>query len=428
MSDDDEAFRQAYSAAARAFLLKDHEGALDSLTELQDLSHSLVVVDGPSESFESVRQDSPPSSPELDLLRPPSPSDALRRKALVLRITVLANVCSEPDLEPLLRSRQEYSQLAGKPADVVAVHLYNDALALYDSALDASAMTTTSPPLPAPNVSKLPPSVAVALALAALKLGSPLTAKAICEAWFGSIDERLESALELEGMSLTSEAEARGAAAAEGGGDQPGGPLTRSGDLSLSFSFGGTGSSGIEDGESPQRALLRSYERLYDVYVLQVLPKLDEWAEAEEFASMGLRENGGILRPAKVDVTLLYLSYFLFCIYPSYFADFIFNRDRLSWLNFRISRRARHRRSSDRKSDNNAARQRRKRTHSELKAAKAKARRRRPRRDNRAMPHSSSNRSLRLANAELGSPSLPQETLPPRRLLKRHRQHQVEEQ
>jgi hypothetical protein len=290
MSDD--SLHAAYGAAARAFLLKDHEGALDSLTRLTAALAS-PPVDGDSASWiiDPVSPDSPPSS-----------SDELRRKTLILRTTVLATVCASPDLDPLLRARPEYAGLAGQPADAVAARLYHDAVAVYDpssSPLSTSGSIdsgTALLPLAGPGAARLPPSIAVSCALTAIKLGSARTAKAICEAWMGSMDEHLEAVLEAEGLALEAETTTttQGSSVAEEG------SLARSSaDLSLSVS---------PNDEPRQRALLRSYERLYEVYVLHVLPKLDEWSEAEEAARMGLCENGGILRAEKVQVGFVVLS------------------------------------------------------------------------------------------------------------------------
>jgi hypothetical protein len=265
--------RLRYREAARSFLNADFTSALRAIdAALAALPSPLSLPSWIDQLSEEATGTSTAASDQ-------------RRKVVILFVTLVATCRATLDRDLPVSARQ--TPLLGpyiplKPDAVVAK--------LFDGAVGRFAPSPPPPsepsPLPSPEAAYLPPSVIVALALGALKLQAPRAAKAVCEAWLGSLDERAESTLEVEGDAL----------------DAAGTPTASLTASALSLSV--TSTPNTESTGSPKRDALQSYERILELYALHILPAMGAWDEAEEWVKLLARETGGYARPGKVEVRL----------------------------------------------------------------------------------------------------------------------------
>ncbi|GAA5827242.1 hypothetical protein JCM3770_006100 [Rhodotorula araucariae] len=274
--------RQHYAAATRAFLVRDYAGTAASLHDALALVSSV-----PQRAwFDAVQAGTP-----VPL------QTTLRRRLDVLQITFLATVRSTPGslapapaLQPLLDRPPAHlikalwhallRPPAGTPADKVA----DD---------DAGAEADI---LPARAAAHLHPALAVALALAALKLDEPRLARAVAEAWFASVDDDVEAVVwDAAGAADWSDGELA---------------LDAVGGAGMTASFVGGAGKGAPPQQQPDahRQLLAAWLRLVDLLVLHILPKLGEWDAAGDFVRMQGAENGGWVPDERVEAALRRLT------------------------------------------------------------------------------------------------------------------------
>ncbi|KAI5477917.1 hypothetical protein MNV49_005810 [Pseudohyphozyma bogoriensis] len=243
--------RSLYKAAAHAFLVRDYE------TTATSLDAAFAVSSPPSPDLWLRALEDPTTVTPADLT-----AVEARRKLDILRITFLATVRSAHDFAPAaLPSLPTLSPLLElSPEDLIT--------ALWFSLLPPSELPETEI-LATPNAATLHPSLVTSLTLAALKLAQPNQARAVCEAFFGSISERSEAL-------LFAETESGGEAFRETG---------------LENSIMNLGPK--EEKKEGVAAFVAAWIRTHDLYVLHVLPGLGEWEAASDFATSQAVENGG---------------------------------------------------------------------------------------------------------------------------------------
>jgi hypothetical protein len=251
--------QMALRAATHAFLLKDYVSALRKLSD--------ALSNAPSS--DSIWHEQLDQETEDKI-------DELRRKILLLLITLCASIwTSNPeilskatDLPPLLQS---LASANSKRPFTCYQPLYQSCLSFYGSTGD---------------LQRLPPSIIVALALAALKLNLPQDAKKLINEWDASLSESTRQLLAEEGQAMQ---EARS---------------LESSVQSLSDRRGLSES--MEDSTilntSRIRAATISYERLMEVYCLAILPRLEDWKGASDRIERASYASGGILSQAKCEV------------------------------------------------------------------------------------------------------------------------------
>lgn len=269
--------RSRYREAARAFVNA-------------DLETTLVAIEAALAALSAA--DTSPNWIDLLSEEFPSPSVPLhdqRRKVVILFVTLIATcrATAERDLSKAVKTSPLYHPYSSLSPEAASTRLFDATLPYFTSSPSPSSDPL---PLPSPEAGFLPPSVIVALTLGALKLQAPRAAKAICEAWLGSLPEQAETLLEAEGDAYDSSSSTTTSASS----------LTAS---SLSLSVTSTPSNEAGGG-SPKRNALLSYERILELYALHVLPGLGAWEEAEEWVKLLARENGGWARVGKVEVRL----------------------------------------------------------------------------------------------------------------------------
>ncbi|BGP41387.1 hypothetical protein JCM10449v2_005365 [Rhodotorula kratochvilovae] len=271
--------RQHYTSATRSFLVRDYAGTASSLHD----ALALVAAVPQRAWFDAVQA------------RTPVPAEvALRRRLDVLQITFLATVRSTPGslapapaLQPLLERT---------PAQLVQ--------ALWHGLLHpgtAPGKEEAGEILPTPAAARLHPSLAVALALAALKLDEPAQARAVAEAWLGSVDEEVEALVwETAGAADWSGEEGAELALDAVGGGGCG--------MSASFVGGGAVGKGALQQHGAERQLLAAWLRLVDLLTLHILPKLGEWDAAGDFVRLQGVQNGGWIPDDRVEAALRRLT------------------------------------------------------------------------------------------------------------------------
>ncbi|GAA95215.1 uncharacterized protein L969DRAFT_92521 [Mixia osmundae IAM 14324] len=284
--------RSLYRSAAQAFVLKDHAVTLDALTE------AYVILDDASAS--------PVGSQDW--------TAAHRRKFEILRITFLAtlladvlnsdaslpgSVSAHAWIKPLYALVTAKGKTAvrttpdkNEQADKIVYALYSHALATFSPSHTRDTLDT-SMPIATADVGAVPPSVIVATSLGALKLNAPLAARNIIEAWLGSLTPALEAQLERTNLQVEADHESLQTSV-----------LSPSSSMTLPASASQSSLSASISIDEDARASLVSFERILEVFSLAVLPRLNQWDEAEEFVRLAARANGGLLRQAKVDTLL----------------------------------------------------------------------------------------------------------------------------
>lgn len=253
--------RSLYRSATGAFLLRDYSATAAFLHDAHNLNAD--SRQDPSEWFTALEQSR--ESPELEL----------RRKLTILEITFLATVLSHPGTVSPSSVPTPFSHLLSLPPSTLVRHLW--AQAINDA--------TTPPPdiFPSSLAAFVHPSIIISLALASLKLDEPRLARAVLEAWFGSVSEQVDRMIGEESDKL---------------------------DLSREFLLDGTSLSvsnlaaGKEKVE-PRKALVGSWLKLLDLLVLHVLPRLGEWEAAGDFVRLQGVENGGWVPDARIEVSFV---------------------------------------------------------------------------------------------------------------------------
>ncbi|KAL8291762.1 hypothetical protein RQP46_002020 [Phenoliferia psychrophenolica] len=254
-----ESLKSRYRTAAKAFVLTDYSSAALALEPVGGGGGTLA---SPS-WLSAVEHESP--SPLLDL----------ERKLAVLRITFLATVHNSTTSPSVIPSTcLSLSALASLPARALINALWAD--------LTSSPLSASSDIFATPSAAFLHPSLVLALALSALKLDEPRSARAVIEAWFGSVSEQVDRVIFDEVSQDTFEwrdfaIEGEGASMAA--------------------------SSSVGDVD-PKKSLVRSWVRLYDLLSLHVLPRLGEWEAAADFARAQSVENGGWVPDERVEASL----------------------------------------------------------------------------------------------------------------------------
>lgn len=274
--------RQLYHRATRAFLVRDYATAATCLHDgVSRLEH--VEQDA---WFRALETDG--STPERVL---PAHVIDLRRRLDILKVTLLATVRSSP------------AALSPAPSLTPLLELEPDKLiqALWSDLIGNAAPEVEGEVVPTPAASHLHPSLAVSLALAALKLDSPKSARAVAEAWLGSVGEDVEVVVADFASSGTVDWQA--------GIDFPldqvaGGTHGNRANQSLSDSSTTLGQAAQSDQEAAVRALVGSWLKLLDLLVFHILPKLDEWDAAGDFVRLQGQENGGWVPDVRVEASL----------------------------------------------------------------------------------------------------------------------------
>lgn len=276
------AARQLYQQATRAFLVRDYPTAA---TCLHDGSKHVEAV-RPDAWFAALQSNSHAVPANIEV----------RRRLDILKVTLIATVRSSPaSLSP---APQWTSLLELDPDQLVG--------ALWSDLIGAGATTSSAGKpgdiVPTPAAAHLHPSLAVSLALAALKLEAPKAARAVAEAWFGSVSEEVEI--------LAADYATSGQVDWQSGDEFPldqvaggssSGARTAPG-LSASSTLGTASPAGRSD--SPVvRALVASWLKLLDLLVFHILPKLGEWDAAGDFVRLQSQENGGWVPDVRVEVS-----------------------------------------------------------------------------------------------------------------------------
>lgn len=263
--------RTHYRSATSAFLVRDYSQTAISLEEARLLLPPAGKEDAWLNAMVEGREE-----PELDM----------ERKLAILRITFLATVASSaPSPSSLEAYPAAISKLLSLPSAALIPTLWHSLLPSAEAS--PADLGTGLDVFPTPSAAFLHPSLIVALSLGALKMEQPAQARAVLEAWFGSVGESVER-VAWEESEL---------------GDW-------SGEFSLSGGGDGMSSSGILSGPpptgtkpDPRKALLASWIKAMDLLVLHVMPRLGEWEAAGDFVRMQGIENGGWVPDARVEVS-----------------------------------------------------------------------------------------------------------------------------
>ncbi|GAA5860802.1 hypothetical protein JCM3774_003142 [Rhodotorula dairenensis] len=281
--------RQLYNQATRAFLVRDYATAATCLQGgLARLEHV------PQDAWLPAVQGNAAVSTRVDL----------RRRLDILKVTLLATIRSSP---AALSPAPHLTPLLELAPDQLVHALWSDLIGYgTDAATTSAAAAATAPPeiVPTPAARHLHPSLAVSLALAALKLDSPRAARTVAEAWFGSVGEDVEVVVAdfaasgevdwLAGVEFPLDQVAGG-----GGRGAPGAELSASSTLGQTVRPGGGGGD-----DAAVRALVGSWLKLLDLLVFHILPKLDEWDAAGDFVRLQGQENGGWVPNVRVEASL----------------------------------------------------------------------------------------------------------------------------
>ena len=241
--------RSTYSQAGRTFLLRDYAATATALVQATS-SPRPIDSDAWFTALSTANE-----LPELEL----------HRKVDILHITFLATVHSSPP-----------SALPAPIASLVSLSAPDLLTSLWSTALHASTPHTEI--LSTPDAAFLHPSLAIALTLAALKLDEPRLARAIAEAWFGSVSEEVERVIEEESARIDWS------------------------EFGLEEGMTASRVGGWKDKVDRRRQLVASWLRLLDLLVLHVLPKLGEWEAAGDFIRLQGVENGGWVPDDRVEV------------------------------------------------------------------------------------------------------------------------------
>ncbi|GJN90219.1 hypothetical protein Rhopal_003218-T1 [Rhodotorula paludigena] len=275
--------RQRYNAATRAFLVRDYALTASALHD----ARSLVAHVAQGAWFDALQQGVPPP---LDV--------SLRRKLDVLELTFLATVRSSP---AALAPSPALKPLLELPSDKLVQTLWRHLLSGQHSQADPAEGDGDI--LPSPQAAFLHPSLAVALALAALKLEQPLQAKHVVEAWFGSVSEEVERIV----FDTSGEIDGAGEGARDFALDAVGGRGSSALSGSSMLNGAGAGSdqpAAADKTTESRRQLVAAWLKLLDLLVLHVLPKLGEWEAAGDFVRLQGVENGGWVPDERVEAAL----------------------------------------------------------------------------------------------------------------------------
>lgn len=284
--------RQLYHQATRAFLVRDYATAATclqaGLARLEHVQQDAWLAAVHSHAAVPTRID-------------------LRRRLDILKVTLLATIRSSP---AALSPAPHLTPLLELAPDQLVRALWSDLISAGEADPAAAAAVAALPPapheiVPTAAARHLHPSLAVSLALAALKLESPQSARAVVEAWFGSVGEDVEVVV----ADFASSGEVDWIAGVEFPLDQVAGGAAHGGagrgtasamEMSDSGTLGQTVRPGGDNGAV--RALVGSWLKLLDLLVFHILPKLDEWDAAGDFVRLQGQENGGWVPDVRVEV------------------------------------------------------------------------------------------------------------------------------
>ncbi|KAK4050649.1 hypothetical protein OIV83_003375 [Microbotryomycetes sp. JL201] len=262
--------KQAYKAAAAAFLVRDYASAGSHLHEAKQacpdtpIGFNTTWVKTIANGGDNVAHD-------------------LHRKVVILETTYLATVLSGPNK----------TASDAVPADVAKWLKLTPSQLLPTLWLswigESKSEPTIGDILPSVSAAYLHPSLIVAITLGALKLNEPKAARAIIDAWSGSVAEDLERLVWEESNSVDWQTDFVV--------EQDGDSMTASGMM-------GTAGSSRRDKPTAKRSLLASYIKAVDLQALHVLPGLGEWEAAEDFVRLQSVENGGWLPDARISALL----------------------------------------------------------------------------------------------------------------------------
>jgi hypothetical protein len=248
--------------ATHAFLLKDYA----------------VSVRHASDVMATV---SPAEVPWFDRLdqQPDEATDEHRRKTLLLLITLSASIWSSES--PAL---SKATQLSPAMDFILAARPSQPATCL--RALRKTCLSLYGPP---DDLSRLPPSIVAALALAALKLNLVQEGRKLVDDWDSSLSEDARQLLAEESQALQ---ESRS---------------LESSVQSLADRRTLSSSENLDDSTtlatSRVRGAVQSYERLMDTCCLAILPRLGDWQGARDRIDKASYANGGILSQAKAEAS-----------------------------------------------------------------------------------------------------------------------------
>lgn len=273
--------RQLYQQATRAFLVRDYSTAASCLHD--GLAH-----------VARVQRDAWYTA----LVRDPYavPGDVeVRRRLEILKVTLLATIRASPAARSPAASLTPLLEL--EPDKLVGALWQN----LIGSTSAELQKGDSAPIVPTPAAGYLHPSLAVSLALAALKLESPKAARAVAEAWLGSVAEEVEL--------LAADYAAGGQVDWHAGIDFPldqvaGNQSARTNGLSASSTLGGGGAGHAKEDAVALRALVGSWLKLLDLLVFHILPSLGEWDAAGDLVRLQGQENGGWVPDVRVEVRI----------------------------------------------------------------------------------------------------------------------------
>ncbi|KAM0791746.1 hypothetical protein ACM66B_004013 [Microbotryomycetes sp. NB124-2] len=262
--------KQAYKAAAAAFLVRDYATAAHHLHEAK-LECPTSPIGSNNEWIENVAQGRDNLAYDL------------HRKVAILETTFFATVLSG----------SKRPSPASVPADVAKWLVLTPSQLLSALWLSWTGEDKADPQigdiLPSVSAAYLHPSLIVAITLGALKLSEPKAARAILDAWSGSVAEDLEKLVWEESTAVDWLNDFLV--------EQESDSMTASGIM-------GMAGSARRDKPTAKRSLLASWIKAIDLQAMHVLPALGEWEAAEDFVRLQSAENGGWLPETRASALL----------------------------------------------------------------------------------------------------------------------------
>lgn len=261
-----------YNQAGKSFVLKDFGTTAALLHDALPYTHSTSQSDW-------INRLEEPGETMVE-------EDAdLMRKLEILRITFFATVRSAS--EPLLSSPESIADFLDLPVPELIA-------ALWSTSIQQPHEPNNIDIFPSPAAASLHPSIATALVLAALKLGSPRSARAIAESFFCSTSSQFDEILFHTAASPSVDFTT----------------MFRLDEMTMSHSIV-QGGAGVKERLDPKVTIVGNWIRLMDLLTLHVLPQLGEWEAAGDFLRLQSVDTGGWIPEERVEVRVLFFFYFL---------------------------------------------------------------------------------------------------------------------
>lgn len=281
--------KRLYRDAARAFLVRDFALASRALAHAREALTSSSSITG-HEWLELVRD----SNTQQQQQRKEDVTVELWRKLAILRITLTATVLADEQqhVSSSANLHEDVSRLAALGPQQAVVALWLDAA--HGSGIAVGSSAARDEIVADEQCALVHPTIAIALALAAVKLGELRLAARVAEAWLGAIDPAVEQALVRRTTASAQTEERLGAS-----------DMLASSAASLdpnSISLSNSEDSTAKPGGSTATSIVKAWYRLHDIYALHVLPRLGEWDAAVDFVKLQGVENGGWVSQARVTV------------------------------------------------------------------------------------------------------------------------------